>query len=144
MGRSYSEAWYYYGYLLPYLRLHMEGIIGNCVWYKDLLEYSLWEASVSLHLKIDKRFCGSTRYNIKSCRYFQEELREQMEVEHKIQMDTQNTSNLKQITALRMELQRAVELRKQKVSMQFFLTLYWHHNLWNMSCLVWCEKVNNR
>ena len=63
-----------------------------------------------------------------------------MEVEHKIQMDTQNTSNLKQITALRMELQRAVELRKQKVSMQFFLTLYWHHNLWNMSCLVWCEK----
>ena len=61
-----------------------------------------------------------------------------MEVEHKIQMDTQNTSNLKQITALRMELQRAVELRKQKVSMQFFShALLASQSLeYVMSCLV--------
>lgn len=56
-----------------------------------------------------------------------------METEHKLQMDAQNTNNLKQITALRMELQRAVELRKQKVGPVYSLPVVAH--IQNVMCL---------
>lgn len=48
--------------------------------------------------------------------YHQDELRAELESKHKLELNSHSQTSAKQITALRMELQRAVELKNQKVS----------------------------
>lgn len=61
-----------------------------------------------------------------------------MQIKHEKELEVNNQNNVKQITALRMELQRAVELRNQKVQQQRLHPKFFHkRHLWALSAMMW-------